>query len=100
MTFRKIFGWNLRNCENINPYGDGLFRELTDDAILAIDYNGHNGTFAFSTANNHIFIHKWSSNYREIKLLQTLKVSLNKTLFGNVALELKVTPSDGNISVN
>jgi len=70
---KKIFGWNLRNCENINPYGDGLFRELTDDAILAIDYNGHNGTFAFSTANNHIFIHKWSSNYREIKLLQTLK---------------------------
>lgn len=74
LFYRKIFAWNLRTCENINPYGDGVFRQLTDDAILSIDYNPQSKTFAYSTANNHIYIHSWSSDYKKISHLQTMKV--------------------------
>lgn len=60
----------------MNPYGDGVFRELTDDAILSIDYNPQNKTFAYSTANNHIHIHSWSTNYKAIRHLITMKVRM------------------------
>ena len=72
--FRKIFAWNLKTYENISDTDGGIFTELLDEAVMAIDFNPQGKCFAFSTASNQIYIYSWNMDYRKISKLQILKV--------------------------
>ena len=73
-NFRKIFAWNLKTYENISDTDGGIFTELLDEAVMAIDFNPQGKCFAFSTASNLIYIYSWNIDYRKISKLQILKV--------------------------
>ena len=66
LACNSIWKYLQANFENIHIYNDAIC--YSTEAILSIDYNSSNATFAYA-AGRSIHLWKWSSNYKDIRLV-------------------------------
>lgn len=72
---KTVRAYNLANFENIHIYNDAIC--YSTEAILSIDYNSSNSTFAYA-AGRSIHLWKWSSNYKDIRYLTVMNGHLSE----------------------